>query len=166
MMIIAMVSFIIRMFGYTLLTKSTLNYILLLELCHGLTFAMMWTASVNISSKIAPKGWKTATMTIISAFLSCLGGGTGALAGGYIAQKYSFKFMFHATGYFFSGVLLIHIIATCCGLFDFSNLKSDDEDEEERALSDVLLQNNDDDDVSYTNSYQKIHEEEMEGDSI
>ena len=107
MMIIAMVSFIIRMFGYTLLTKSTLNYILLLELCHGLTFAMMWTASVNISSKIAPKGWKTATMTIISAFLSCLGGGTGALAGGYIAQKYSFKFMFHATGYFFSGVLLI-----------------------------------------------------------
>ena len=55
---------------------------------------MMWTASVNISSKIAPKGWKTATMTIISAFLSCLGGGTGALAGGYIAQKYSFIFMF------------------------------------------------------------------------
>ena len=166
MMIIAMVSFIIRMFGYTLLTKSTLNYILLLELCHGLTFAMMWTASVNISSKIAPKGWKTATMTIISAFLSCLGGGTGALAGGYIAQKYSFKFMFHATGYFFSGVLLIHIIATCCGLFDFSNLKSDNEEEDERALSDVLLQNNDDDDVSYTNSYKKIHEEEIEGDSI
>ena len=81
MMAIALISFVIRMFGYTWLTKSTLNYILLLELLHGLTFGLMWTASVNIASKIAPKGWKTATMTIVNAFMVCLGGGCGALLG-------------------------------------------------------------------------------------
>ena len=67
MMAIAMVAFLIRMFGYAILTKETLNYILLLELLHGLTFAMMWTATVSIVSKISPAGWKTATMTIVQA---------------------------------------------------------------------------------------------------
>ena len=57
MMAIAMIAFLIRMFGYALLTKETVNYILLLELLHGLTFAMMWTATVSIVSKISA-GWK------------------------------------------------------------------------------------------------------------
>eukprot|EP00945_MAST-04E_sp_MAST-4E-sp1_P001608 g1608.t1 len=86
MMAIAMVAFLIRMFGYAILTKETLNYILLLELLHGLTFAMMWTATVSIVSKISPAGWKTATMTIVQAFMYCLGGGTGSIVGGWAAQ--------------------------------------------------------------------------------
>jgi MFS transporter, PPP family, 3-phenylpropionic acid transporter len=171
MMIIAMVSFIIRMFGYTWLTKSTLYYILLLELLHGLTFAMMWTATVDISSKIAPKGWKTATMTIISAFLSCLGGGVGALAGGYVAQRYSFKFLFHATGYLFSAVLVVHLIATFCGLFDFSNLRtSDRENEIDNNLNGALIQNiggsRNVSDGYDENGYKKIQFEDNEADNI
>ena len=52
---------------------------------------------------------------------------------------------------YFSGVLALHLLATCCGLFDFSNLNIDDETETEkgdgRGLHDVLLDNNADQDV-------------------
>lgn len=47
MMMIGMLAYIIRAFGYTVLTAST-NYILLvLELLHGVTFALMWSAAVE-----------------------------------------------------------------------------------------------------------------------
>ena len=54
------------------------------------------------------------------------------LLGIYVAQQYSFKVMFHMTGFIFLGVLALHLLATCCGLFDFSNLNIDDETETEK----------------------------------
>ena len=52
--------------------------------------------------------------------------------------------MFHMTGFVFLGVLALHLLATCCGLFDFSNLNTGDEAEtgndDERGLHDVLLE--------------------------
>ncbi|KNC86604.1 hypothetical protein SARC_01234 [Sphaeroforma arctica JP610] len=110
MMTISMCAFIVRMFGYTYLTTETVHYVLLLELMHGITFGLMWTATISIVSQISPPGWGTATMTIVQTTLRCLGAGTGALVGGWAAEKYGFKPMFWMAGYLFCGVLAIHLL--------------------------------------------------------
>ena len=59
--------------------------------------------------------------------------------------------MFHMAGFVFLGVLALHMLATCCGWFDFSNLNVDDETKTEKGheqgLHDVLLDNNAEQDV-------------------
>ena len=141
MMAIAMVAFLIRMFGYAILTKETLNYILLLELLHGLTFAMMWTATVSIVSKISPAGWKTATMTIVQAFMYCLGGGTRSIVGGWAAQRYGFQTMYRGTGVLFCAVLLVHLTAWGCGLFNFGDIKDERKQEDDSGAQYGALKN-------------------------
>ena len=85
--------------------------------------------------------------------------------------------MFHMTGFIFLGVLALHLLATCCGLFDFSNLNIDDETETEkgdgRGLHDVLLENNTEQDVgnrmldpaSNGHQYRKINQTQF-GDDV
>ena len=121
MMAIALLAFLIRMFGYTLLTTETVNYILLLECLHGITFGMMWTATVSIVANISPPDWKTTTMTLVQALTACLGPGIGTLVGGWVAQTYGFKFMYRLWGYVFTVVLAFHLLAWACGVFRFQD---------------------------------------------
>ena len=83
--------------------------------------------------------------------------------------------MFHMAGFVFLGVLALHLLATCCGLFDFSNLNVDDETKtekgHERGLHDVLLDNNAEQDVGNrmldpaSHQYRKINQTQF-GDDV
>ena len=97
------------------------NYILLLECLHGITFGMMWTATVSIVAKISPPDWKTTTMTLVQALTACLGPGIGTLVGGWVAQTYGFKIMYRWGGCTFAGVLAFHLLAWACGVFRFQD---------------------------------------------
>lgn len=103
---VAMLSYVIRVYGYTLLTPETVWYVyladvnmmasipildiyyfigchlvdcrrfvLLLELLHGITFALMWTAGVKFMTMIAPEEWLTTAQSIFSAVYFCVGYG-------------------------------------------------------------------------------------------
>ena len=81
--------------------------------------------------------------------------------------------MFHMTGFIFLWVLALHLLATCCGLFDFSNLNTDDETVtgkgDERGLHDVLLDSDAEQDAgnrmlnpaSNGHQYQKINQTQV-----
>jgi len=52
-----MLTYIIRAYGYTLLTHDTRFYILGLEILHGFTFAGMWISVVDYAKEMSPLGW-------------------------------------------------------------------------------------------------------------
>jgi MFS family permease len=106
---VAMLSYVIRVLGYTVLTESTVLWVLLLEVLHGLTSACMWIAAIDFSAAVAPAEWSTTVQTIMTMTMQCLGGGVGPLIGGYVYDKYGAFSMYRGAGYVVGCVLVIHL---------------------------------------------------------
>jgi MFS transporter, PPP family, 3-phenylpropionic acid transporter len=107
---IAMTAYVVRVFGYTLLTPSTVFWILPLELFHGITFACMWIASIDFSASIVPREWSTTAQTILSATFSCFGNVIGAILGGWVMQRYGAVVLYRAMGCIVGAVLVLHLV--------------------------------------------------------
>jgi len=108
--IIAMVAYVIRAFGYTMLTASTVHWVLALEVFHGITFGCMWIASVDFSFRVAPEEWSTTFQSVLSMTMSCIGGGIGPIVGGMIVDQYGVDVMFQGMGVVILCVVVVHII--------------------------------------------------------
>lgn len=87
MFAIALLAYVPRVLGYTLLTPQTRHWILALELLHGPTFGLMFAASVDRASKLAPHGHAATYQTLQNAARACLGAALGASLGGYLWQS-------------------------------------------------------------------------------
>ncbi len=72
----------------------------LVQLLHGPTFALLWTAGVLYASQIAPAGLGTSAQAWFSTAMFSLGGIAGALPGGYLYQS------FGAGGLFLAGACI------------------------------------------------------------
>ena len=109
----------IRSFGYTILTVETRYYILILETLHGLTFALLWSASVEYGKIHAPKDFTTTMQSIITTAYSAAGVGIGSLVGGYIMDKYGGRWMYRGSAALSLLVFFVHAAVllfsrTCC----------------------------------------------------
>lgn len=107
----AMVAYVFRVLGYTLLTPSSVHWVLLLEILHGITFACMWIASVDFSGSIAPEEWSTTVQSILSMTMSSFGGGIGPMVGGYVMERWGPVFMYRGAGWIVGGVCVVHLVA-------------------------------------------------------
>jgi MFS family permease len=106
--VIALIAYSTRVYGYTLLTPSTVSYILALEILHGVTFAAMWIASIDFSAQIAPAEWSTTVQSILSAAFTCFGSIVGPLIGGYIIQHDSAVTLYRGMALVVAVVLVTH----------------------------------------------------------
>lgn len=111
--LIAMLFYIFRVYGYTLLTEDTKDYILLLELCHGMTFGCMYTAAQEYARVISPREWLGTMQNIVNVVLYCIGGGSGAIVGGWVFETYGPRPMYKGAAYIVSGVFVLHLCAMC-----------------------------------------------------
>ncbi|CAJ1948299.1 unnamed protein product [Cylindrotheca closterium] len=107
---IAMIAYIIRAFGYTMLTTSTVHWVLALEIFHGITFGCMWIASVDFSARVAPEEWSTTFQSVLSMTMSCIGGGIGPIVGGIVMDHFGVNLIFQAMGVVVLCVALMHLI--------------------------------------------------------
>jgi MFS family permease len=107
--VFAMLAYSIRVIGYTLLTPSTVHWILLLEVLQGITFASMWIASIDFSARVAPAEWSTTFQSMLSMTMSCLGGGVGPILGGYAMDYYGPVPMYRTAGLIVGTVGLVHV---------------------------------------------------------
>ncbi|KAJ1454857.1 major facilitator superfamily domain-containing protein, partial [Pelagophyceae sp. CCMP2097] len=82
MFAMAMAAYIPRVWAYTVITRETKFWILLPELLHGPTFALMYAASVDFAAKTAPPGYEARFQTLQNACRTCVGTGIGVLAAG------------------------------------------------------------------------------------
>lgn len=113
--LLAEVAYVVRVFGYTFLTPSTVRNVYLLEVLHGVTYACAWTASVDYSARAAPPGLATTFQTILGATMQCLGGGVAPVVGGAVMDRYGARTMYRGAGAMVSCVLTAHVIACACG---------------------------------------------------
>jgi len=84
--LLALACYVPRVLGYTLLTKNTRHWIILIEVAHGITFGFMFSAAVDKTADLAPPGREATFQTIQNACRGCLGAGTGAILGGWYWQ--------------------------------------------------------------------------------
>lgn len=83
LIIVAMVAYVVRTYAYTRLTPSTVWLLLAIEPLHGFTFALAWTANVDFMTHALPHSWLTTGMMLIDNTQRCIGGGIGAVVGGW-----------------------------------------------------------------------------------
>ena len=107
----AMVAYAARVYGYTLLTPATVHWVLALELLHGITFACMWIAAVEYVKVLSPPAWVATGQLLLSALKGCLGGGAGAVVGGWAYTKYGGVWMYRVAALVMAAAVVMHVAA-------------------------------------------------------
>ena len=105
-----MLAYAVRVIGYTMLTPETVHWVLLLEVMHGITFACIWSASVDFAAQIAPKEWSTLVQSLLNNVWGCVGSGIGPVLGGIVYQRHGAVVMFRTSGFLVLGCLAAHVI--------------------------------------------------------
>ena len=96
MLIIAMTTIGLRLICYSLTTQPWV--VLVIQLCHGLTFAAIYTAGVHFADQVAPPGMKATTQGMFSGTLMGFGSAAGGLLGGILLDSFSPGGMYGITG--------------------------------------------------------------------
>ncbi len=74
------------------------EWVLLLQLLHGPTFAGLWMAGVAYVSEIAPPGLETTSQGMLTGFVMGLGSTIGALLGGILFDEVGLSMMYLGAG--------------------------------------------------------------------
>ncbi len=96
MLVIAMATIGLRLVAYSLTTAPWV--VLVIQLCHGLTFAAVYTAGVYYANQVAPPGMKATTQVMFSTTLMGFGSGAGGLLGGVLLDSFTPGGMYAITG--------------------------------------------------------------------
>ena len=86
MFVLALAAYAGRVYGYTRLTPATVWWLLALEVLHGVTFGLAWTAAVDYAKAAFPKRWQTTAQMLTGLCNARLGVILGALLGGLFAH--------------------------------------------------------------------------------
>jgi len=116
---IAMAAYVVRVFGYTILTPETKWMILVLEVLHGVGFSNVWMVSIDYSSDIVPQGWASTMQTFLRSLYLSVGAGVGAVCGGWLMQHFGARFMYMCYGTLMLCFLFAHAALVFSGLFSF-----------------------------------------------
>ena len=120
----AMACFVVRTYGYTLLTPHTVSWILCLEIMHGITFACFWVAIMDITKLLSSRasGWNTTIPVVTNTLFGCVGYGLGGILGGWAMEKYSSKIMYGGVSKMILMLLTVHSIGS--GIARYSQIGS------------------------------------------
>lgn len=125
MIALSLLCFVVRVFGYTLLTPDTVWYVLPLEAMHGVTFACFWVTMTDVAKVLIHEvvGWNTTIPTLVQTLYSALGTGLGSIIGGWAMHRYGARAMYRAAAGILFCTLLLHMVGSVtCRLVSQSSL--------------------------------------------
>jgi PPP family 3-phenylpropionic acid transporter len=105
LLIIAMATIGLRLIFYSLTTLPWV--VLLIQLVHGLTFAVILIAGVSYADQVAPAGMKATTQGMFSGTLMGFGAATGGLLGGVLMERFQPAGMYGIVG----AIVLVSLVA-------------------------------------------------------
>jgi MFS family permease len=105
LLIIAMATIGLRLICYSLTTLTWI--VLLIQLVHGLTFAIILIAGVSYADQVAPAGMKATTQGMFSGTLMGFGAATGGLLGGVLMERFQPAGMYGIVG----AIVLVSLVA-------------------------------------------------------
>jgi MFS family permease len=82
MLIIANIAWIIRALGYAIFSSAWV--VLILEMLHGVTFGLFFSAAVHVCVKQAPPGLESTMQSLLDMNFSGLGVALGTIGGGFL----------------------------------------------------------------------------------
>jgi len=124
MFLLSMICFVVRVYGYTLLTPSTKWWILALESMHGVTFAMFWIVTTDVSKVLIDKSkgfWSTLIPSIVQMLYTAIGATIGSVLGGFAMHRFGSRLMYLFTAGFVFCLLLIHFVGSILVRTTFCN---------------------------------------------
>ncbi len=156
MFLLSMTCFVIRVYGYTLLTPSTKWWILALESMHGVTFATFWIVTTDVSKVLIDESkggfWSTTIPSVVQMLYNAVGATIGSVFGGIAMHRFGSREMYRFTAGSVFCMLLFHflgsIIVRICSR-SFGSLLPDDSHQVQNAnisVNDDGDANNDDED--------------------
>jgi MFS family permease len=86
MFMLALLAYAVRAYGYTRLRIESVWWVLALEVLHGITFGLGWTAAVDRVRAAVPNEWQSSGQMLLSTAWYCVGRSIGALFGGVVMQ--------------------------------------------------------------------------------
>ena len=123
MFLLSMTCFVVRVFGYTLLTPATKWWILPLESMHGVTFATFWIVTTDVSKGLIDetKGgyWSTTIPSVVQMLYTAVGATIGSVLGGFAMHRFGSKQMYRFTAGSVFCLFLVHLLGSvivriCC----------------------------------------------------
>jgi MFS transporter, PPP family, 3-phenylpropionic acid transporter len=96
MLVIAIMTIGLRLICYSLTRQPWV--VLVIQLCHGLTFAIIYTAGVQYAGQVAPPGLTATTQGMFSGMYMGFGSAAGGLLGGILLDRFSPGGMYAFTG--------------------------------------------------------------------
>ena len=123
MFLLSMTCFVIRVFGYTLLTPSTKWWILALESMHGVTFATFWIVTTDVSKVLIDESkggfWSTTIPSVVQMLYTAVGATIGSVLGGIAMHRFGSREMYRFTAGAVFCMLSVHLfvcimVRTCC----------------------------------------------------
>jgi len=96
MFVVAMLCFVVRVYGYTLLVSSTRWLILPLEALHGVTFACFWVTLTDVTKTLINEaaGWSTTIPNVVQMLYNAVGVSLGTILGGWLMNDYGSRQMY------------------------------------------------------------------------
>jgi predicted MFS family arabinose efflux permease len=87
MIMVAEYSCVIRLFLYSILPPSwplSIYFILVVQMIHGLNFALLWSAAVDAMDKLSPSSLQTSCMAMLNVMFFTLSGACGNIIWGIV----------------------------------------------------------------------------------
>ena len=114
MFAVAMICFFTRVFGYTLLTPATKLWVLPLEATHGVTFALFWSASTDVTKALInrAKGWNTTIPILVQTLYTSVGVGLGSVVGGLLMKEWGSREMYRCVAAMVLVLFTFHMVAS------------------------------------------------------
>ncbi len=86
MVLVALLAHALRCYAYTLLTPSSVWWLLAIEPLHGVTFALMWVPAVDKIKLDWPPEWQSSGQLTMNTAQNCVGRVAGSVFAGYWIQ--------------------------------------------------------------------------------
>ena len=110
-MVLAFVAYAIRFAGFSVLQNAW--YVLLLQLLHSICFALFWSAIVQHTASLAPKGMEATLLGLMNGVFFGIAGAVSCLVGGIIYNHFGARKLFKGYGVIcmvWTFFLILHII--------------------------------------------------------
>jgi MFS family permease len=104
---IAAVSYVVRVYGYSIIPEGHVAYVLCLEPLHGVTYACMAMASVELISSLTPPGYAASGQSALQVLVGT-GSVLGLFLGGYLQDELGPRLMYRISAM---------VVAMGCTLF-------------------------------------------------
>mmetsp|Transcript_12530 Transcript_12530/g.26516 ORF Transcript_12530/g.26516 Transcript_12530/m.26516 type:complete len:538 (+) Transcript_12530:164-1777(+) len=114
MFAMSMICFFTRVYGYTLLTPATRWFVLPLEATHGITFALFWVASTDVTKALINQagGWNTTIPMVVQTLYNSVGVGIGSIVGGWAMKEYGSRDMYRCVAAVVLALFVFHVTAS------------------------------------------------------